>query len=515
MSAIVLNSYLRSTIRFNKEANEKAYKVNQLNADGQITAANSPSRIQSLHSAKRLKNDIAEMNNDLRSVDQVVSTLKTTTSSIKEMRKMVKQIQTLETTRAEATSNSQIESLSAQIVEIREQILKMAQNSTFQGRNLLTSWGNEEVTIGKTDIKLSSMSLDDIVNGKASRGGVDNFLNIGDGQFDTSSYPDLIAAYGANLNSGTFADYTGGYPDAQMINGAALESSGGPNDASQLVFDNPTNLSRASSGPYAQLPTMTIPAEFTISTWAKFDSAGNWTAAFEFSYKDDPASLAQPPLNIDLLRNGSTDQMQFAIKRHDTEAWVRVNSQSGEFITGEWAYWTATVKNVGADAEIALYKDGDLQNTTLISDYNFTERTVNNNFFGSNWNQNDATMNGAVSDLVIIDRAFDESEVDALYQDLGLTGTENKFFSMLSSDELDTVLEKAERHYSTQLTISETIKENISFKQSLAEGHVADILSINKEKTATEVNLASLRQNLSMTSLGIANQLQSNILQLF
>lgn len=66
-----------------------------------------------------------------------------------------------------------------------------------------------------------------------------------------------------------------------------------------------------------------------------------------------------------------------------------------------------------------------------------------------------------------------------------------------------------------KLNINTNKMNLLTSKNSLMQGNISDLLSVDTEKTATELNLATLRQQLSMTAMGLTLESSANILRLF
>lgn len=495
MPSVVLSSYQRASIQFEKLANVEAQRLQDLNARGQINANGDSNAVAFSNSADRISREAAELDFEITKADKTLGALDTAISAIDKMRVMVDRIKSLED--AAKSDTGLASSYREQIEELETQIAQLGESATYQGQNFFSNWGQETVTIDKTSFTTTSVDMSDIVKGFAYRGG--NVLGIENGDFDTSSEPDLIAAFGADVINNEYIDLTGNFPNGTMVNGATISTSG-PNGAHYIEL--PDDASPDAGGSYVQFPAFALPSEFTIGIWARFDTTENQQRILSMSNtgSDDI---------VHINRYLETDRMRFRYR--DTPTTLQTTETgAGAIVDGEWAFYSVTVDAAG---NTAFYKDG-VQLASEATGAAPIETIRNEIYFGRSWKTTDPTLDGGLADFVMFDRALDEDESEEWYETVGLTGLENTFYKM-TSDKLDATLDKLEWHFTTQQIALETTRDQLSYKRSLMDDNATNLVSIDTEEVATQTNLAQMRQTLAISSLGIMTGIQSNILNLF
>ena len=262
MPSVVLNDYLRSTIRYNKAATIESNRLSKLNSTGEIDRKDASS-IPHAMNADRLQSEISELEYEISKADKAYNTIETSLLAIDQMRIMVDKIADLEKAAATETDTALSTAYTDQISELKDQMISLGESASYQGTNLFSGWGTENMTIGGQNFQLQQVDFNDVVSGFAYRGG--NVLGIESGDFDTSAYDNLVAAYGPNTITNTYSDFTGNYADGVLMNGAQIGQIG-PNGS--YGVDLPIDGNRT-VGSHIQIPTIDMPKDFTVQLWAK------------------------------------------------------------------------------------------------------------------------------------------------------------------------------------------------------------------------------------------------------
>ena len=515
MPSIVLDSFSRASIRFEKLATQEADRLAQLQTTAQIDIKEAHS-VPFKAGADRLTQEVADIEHELSKADKLLGSLETSFSALEQMRTMVDRVQDLEKAAASETDTALSASYIDQADELKEQIITLGETASFRGNNFLKDWGQQNFSIGGQNFSIESVSMNDVVSGFAYRGG--NVLGIEDGDFDSSAYSNLIAAFGPDTINNTYTDFTGNLPDGTMVNGANIAQIG-PNGSYGVEL--PTKDKRA-DGSYVQLPALTLPAEMSIGVWTKIDSTGVWQRVLDFS--NDSATNGNGGNGLLLARSAWSDRMRvllnvdptMAVDNWDLDAITpsEATTPGKGLANGEWAYWMITVKDAGGGtAELSLYKDGNLISTsTQTATLSAVTRTEN--YLGaSDWSHDD-TLDGAIADFVVFDGALDATEAMDWYNNVGLTGLENSFFTM-GSEALSESIDKIEAHLTGVQVAVEATRNQLAVKAELYTEEATNLLSIDSEEVAVQSSLAGMRQTLAVTSLGITSSTQANILNLF
>ncbi len=509
MPSIVLDSFSRASIRFEKLATQEADRLADLQISGEINIKEAQS-VPFKAGADRLTSKISYNEFEISKADKYIGSLENSLNAIDHMRDMVEQITDLEKVAATESDLTLSASYIEQADELKEQIIKMGENATFRGLNMFSTWGQETFHIAGQNFSAISVDLDDIISGLAYRGG--NVLNIQDGDFDTSAYPNLVSAYGADVINNVYTDFTGNYPDGQVLNGAAIGTNGPGGNSSIDLLNPQTNRT---TGSHVQVPAFSLPSNaFSIGVWARMDTSGRFNRIFDFS--NDSATNGPGGNGLILTRFRSTDRMRAYYNYNAAgPGWdVIADSGGGAIVNGEWAYWMVTLEEDGlGNVTLSLYKDGNqLSQSTAAG--SVPAATLTENYFGAaDWNGDD-TMSGGISDYVVFDEALDTTEAMDWYQGVGVTGLEKSFFTM-SSEKIEDTLDKLEAHYETVKIGVEMQRDQLIFKNELYADEITTLMSIDTEEVAVQSNLAQMRQTLAVTSLGITSSSQANILNLF
>ena len=504
MNTIVLSSFQRASIQFEKQAAAESQRLSDLNITGEIDPNASGNNVAFKSRADLISKTSSDLSYEITKADKSLSTLEASLNAIDHMRIMVEQMKDLEKAAKEETNTAITTSYLHQIDELKEQIVSLGETASYQGVNLLSDWGSETTQIGNTQLSTTAFNLDDIINGLAYRGG--NVLGIENGDFDTSAYPELMAAYGPDSVNNVYKDFTGNLPDGTMMNGATIAQIG-PGGSYGIDLKNPATTRAA--GSHVVLPSLDMPESFSIGLWANANEPEEWSKMFKFGLDSDFKILTS--------RIGMTDNINL---RYDfdvggTITARTIKSTGDEFKTNEWAYWTFTIENLGdGTTNLHIHKNNDP--TPVVTGnmpFSSNARTIAESYIGAGFSGED-TFNGDIADLVIFDRALSGTEIQAWYDNIATTGLEKSFFTM-SSEKIETALDRMEAHFVTQQVNIQAIQDQLIFKQDIMADNVTNLLATDSEEIATQLNISQLRQTLAVTSLSITSQAQSNILNLF
>ncbi len=509
MPAIVLSSYNRASIQFNKLASIEAERLQNLNATGQIDLKSSGNNIAYKSTANHLTNEAAKLEYEIAKADKTLSTIETSVSAINQMKQLLERAKDLEAAAAVEPDNTLASQYMSQVAELKEQITTMAEVASYQNQNYFNDWGVETVTIDDRTFAITTVDFKDIAKGFAYRGG--NILGIESGDFDTSDYPELIAAFGPNTTDNTYQDFTGNYPSGNMFHGATIADVGLNNS---YGIDFPTG-GTSTSGSHVEIPDVTIPAEVTVGLWAKAESVQRWSKFIKFSDQD------QSEVILLTRKNGSND-IRVRVNIGGTSTFT--DTTSGP-IDNDWAFWSFTIDDNSnnaaptTDTTVTIYKNGvQVQADTYAvtpSDalYDQDGDDRDRNLIGAGWT-GEANLDGAIADFIMIDGAYDSTQMMDYYNDVALAGLENRFFTM-PTEKLEDALNKLEAYYSSVEIGIVATRDQLMFKQGLMEQEVTDLISVDDNEVATMLNVAQTQQTLAMTSLSIISQSESNILSLF
>jgi len=506
MPSIVLDSFSRASIRFEKLATQEADRLAQLQTTAQIDIKEARS-VPFKAGADRLAREISDIEFELSKADKLLGGIETSLSAIDSMRAMVDRIKGLEDAAAAETSTALATSYTEQIAELKEQMKTLGETASFRGNNFFSGWDQESFSIGGQNFAVQGVDINDVVSGFAYRGG--NVLGIENGEFDSSAYSNLVAAYGPNTIDNTYTDFTGNNADGIMANGATIAQIG-PNGSYGVDFAAP-NTTRA-TGSHVQIPSITLPTSYSIGQWVKMDATGSYNRVFDIS--NDYGGVAQE--SIILTRFSTQDRMGIWYNGDNGSGWdFSEITAPGTIVNGDWAYWMVTVEDLGTgDLDFTIYKDGAQVANTTRTLPSLGGMTLNDVYLGAGDNNFDATLDGAVADFVVFDGAFDAAGAADWYNSVGLTGLENSFFTM-KSDTLGDALDKIEAHLTGVQVSVEATRNQLAVKSELYAEEATSLLSIDSEEVAIQSSLAGMRQTLAVTSLGITSSTQANILNLF
>jgi hypothetical protein len=160
-----------------------------------------------------------------------------------------------------------------------------------------------------------------------------------------------------------------------------------------------------SASQHVSLPTGIVNGltDFSIATWVRLDTTGNWRRIFDFGTGTSVNMFLVPT-------SGST--VRFAITTSGAGGEQRINGTSA-LPTGAWTHVAVTKSgNVGT-----LYVNGVQvgQNTGLTLSPSSLGNTTNN-WIGRSQYSADAFLDGQVDEFRIYNRALSASEVQALFQ---------------------------------------------------------------------------------------------------
>ena len=350
MPAIVLSSFNRASIKFNKLASIEAERLQNLNATGQIDLKSAGNNVAYKTTSNRLTNDAAKLEYEITKADKTLSTLETSVSAINQMQQLLERAKDLEAAAEVEPDNTLASQYMTQVTELKEQIAKMAEVASYQNQNYFNDWGVETVTIDNKAFAITTVDFGDIAKGFAYRGG--NVLGIESGDFDTSDYPELIAAFGPNTTDNTYQDFTGNYPSGDMMNGATIADVG-LNNSYGVDFTSPGINS--ATGSLVEIPDVTIPGEVTMGLWAKADSTQKWSKFIKFSDQDQSEVIL-------LTRVNETQNIRVRVNIGGTSTFT--DTTSNPIVDDDWIFWSFTIDDNSnnaaptADTTVTIYKNG-------------------------------------------------------------------------------------------------------------------------------------------------------------
>ncbi|TAK87025.1 MAG: tandem-95 repeat protein, partial [Aquabacterium sp.] len=217
---------------------------------------------------------------------------------------------------------------------------------------------------------------------------------------------DIAAYYGFDANANLGRDDSAGGHDMTLI-GAPTPVFGHDGRTSGFgITNDETGAAPQTGGSIAGLSTG---GAMTISLWVKFDSFNNASGGFD-RIIDFGQANATGIGNIVLARAATTQQMTFVLQ-HDNINQDYCTTAVGDVVqTGQWAYIACTVDNAGT---MNIYFNGQLSGTfngTALA----TGVRTNNYVAQSNW-AGSYGMNGAIDDLLLVNRAMTATEIASLY----------------------------------------------------------------------------------------------------
>jgi len=507
MSSIVLDRYTRSMIRFEKQAQRNAERLARMQSSGQIdrnTGINSYFTTKS----KQLSEEISSINNEISSADRSIAGIEVSLQAIASMRDITERIATLEQAAETETNTSLSASYTNQINALKSEIINIGQSATFRGQNYFSNWDQGAITVGSHSFNLQNIDLSEVVSGLAYRAG--NVLGIESGDFDTSAYSNLIAAYGPDVINNEYRDFSGNLPNGLMQNGANISQIGPGGSYGVDLGNAQTNRN---IGSHVQLPSFDLPSEVSIGVWARMDSIGTWNRIFDFS--NDSATNGNGGAGFLLTRSANSDSMAVIYNGDTAPGWDLIaTSPAGAIVDGEWAYWMVTLGDAGGgNATLSLYKDGALLASTTGA-ANLSTMTRTENYIGAADWVNDDTVDGALADFVVFDGALNSDGVRDWYNNVGLTGVEQSFFTM-DSNALSNAFDRIEGHFSTVKSGIEAARNNLALKSELYSDEIESLIGIDDQEVAIQSQLAQIRQRLSINNLSITSSMQRNIFSFF
>jgi len=514
MPSIVLDSFSRASIRFEKLANQEADRLADLQISGEIDIKEARS-VPFKAGADRLNRKISENEFEISKANKYIGSLENSLNAIDQMRDMVDRIKALEEAAASEENIALSTSYKTQADDLKEQIITMGETASFRGMNMFSDWGQENFQVGDQTFSAQSVNLDDIISGFAYRGG--NILGIESGDFDTSAYPELVAAFGPDTINNVYADFTGNYPDAQLIGDTIALSPTGPNGS--YAVDTDTTASIIAGGDYIQLPALTFPEEFTMGFWVNVKSTTAWDFLINSSNSTDVPWNRFEEFGLTRIHNKlpSTEAFRFEYMGPGQGGFnFQLDTPDGSLDLDTWAFWMISLEDLGAgEVRATVYKDGNnIAQTPAGTLAPIGEITRAVTTLGG-WYQTAAnTSDMDFSDFVIFDEAIGDTKAGEWYDNIAVNGLENSFFTM-SADKIDDALDKLEAHHSTLKVSLEAQRDQLVFKNELYADEASNLMGIDNEEVALQSNLAQMRQTLAVTSLSITSSTQANILNLF
>ncbi len=495
MPSIVLDSFSRASIRFEKLATKESDRLADLQISGEIDIKEARS-VPFKAGADRLNNKISENKFEISKADKYLGSLENSLNAINQMQDIVDRIKDLEEAASAEENVALSTSYTAQADELKEQMITMGENASFRGMNLFSSWGQETFQIGGQSFSAQSVNLDDVISGFAYRGG--NVLGIENGDFDTSAYSNLVAAYGPDTINNSYKDFTGNYQDA-MLQGAATIDATGPGNIYGVHL--PDNASRADDGSHAEIEEITFPDSFSIGVWFKFDNV---------TQNDRILAMTNGGLDGLLHFNAMASNNMRVLYQGTDGSIQRLDTPAGTVQNDEWAYWMMTLET---DGTVEIFKNGNsLAQSTLGAGPKTGLRSEV--YLGAARSTTQNSTEGAVADFAVFDGALSQADAEKWYNDVAQTGLEESFFTM-NSEKMQDAFEKMEAHYETLKVGIEAQRDQMVFKNELYADEVTNLMGVDSEEVAIQSNLAQMRQTLAVTSLSITSSSQANILNLF
>ncbi|KAI9151302.1 hypothetical protein HJFPF1_08504 [Paramyrothecium foliicola] len=170
-------------------------------------------------------------------------------------------------------------------------------------------------------------------------------------------------------------------------------------------FGNALRLNGTGQARYATLPQETINQlrDFTIASWINLDSTQTWSRLFDFG-QDTTINMFFTP------RSGATGNVpRFAITTSGSSQEQRVDGRTA-LPTGQWVHVAVTL----AGSTGTLYVNGQVSGTNS----NMSLSPTNLNSPGNRWigrsQYGDATLNAAIDEFHIFNRALTAAEIQAL-----------------------------------------------------------------------------------------------------
>ena len=515
MPSIVLDSFSRASIRFEKLATQEADRLADLQIKGEIDIKEAQS-VPFKAGADRLNRKISENEFEISKADKYIGSLENSLNAIDQMRDMVDRIKDLEEAAAAETSVALSTSYTEQANELKEQMITMGETASFRGMNMFSDWGQESFQVGDQTFSSQSVNLDDIVSGFAYRGG--NVLGIESGDFDTSAYPELVAAFGPDTINNVYADFTGNYPDAQLIGDTIALSPTGPNGS--YAVDTDTTASIIAGGDYIQLPALAFPEEFTMGFWVNVDSTTSWDFLINSSNSTHSPWNRFEEFGLTRIhgRTAATEAFRFEYMGPGQGGGFnfQLDTPAGSLSLDTWDFWMISLEDQGGGlVKATVYKNGNnIAETPAGTTAPIGEITRAVTTLGGWYNEGASTSDMDFSDFVIFDEAIGDTKAGEWYDNIAVNGLENSFFTM-SAEKIDDALDKLEAHYETVKIGVEMQRDQLVFKNELYADEVTNLMGIDTEEVAVQSNLAQMRQTLAVTSMSITSSTQANILNLF
>lgn len=202
-----------------------------------------------------------------------------------------------------------------------------------------------------------------------------------------------------NGSSGSVKDSSG---NAYHATPKSANTTTTPQVSAQII-NNGTLLTRANQQ-YIELPTLAINTpnfqdSFTVTSWAKFSSAGSWERIFDFGNGTDVN-------NIFLGRNWTTNDLILGIHDPGTTQYLTATNAISDT---NWHFWAVSCSG----STCKLYKDGsEIASSSTMKIPANVARTKN--YIGkSNWN--DAYFEGGVDEFKVFDENLSAAQILAIY----------------------------------------------------------------------------------------------------
>ena len=263
--------------------------------------------------------------------------------------------------------------------------------------NPTSQWGEVKITLPDTDQQETRVVIREVAGQNDGFGPLLDNISI-------SRLVTVSSENSAESHTAAHYDFSGSTDISGHHNNLRLEGSASL-EAGRYEAGNAFTMD-GNSG-YGEIPDLETGGAMTVSAWVKYDSFDeNWSRIIDFGNGSENN-------NIILAHAGTSNNLVFNIRPQTGNAGSKSVGVENFFTAGEWVYLTATVSDSGI---MRVYKNGELVGERL--DGAVPARMVrSNNYIGkSNWS-NDGSLDGAIDDLIILDRALNAEDIGGFFQE--------------------------------------------------------------------------------------------------